>query len=251
MNEGIVVRAWPGGGVVSVRDATDAGRLTREVSAKVDACWNGMRARNPRLHDGRVLLVDRARLARGEVGCVRGRYRELATAEALGSDQVRALGVCGVVVGRDASGNEHLLFGRRSGQTRIYGGMWENAPSGIVEPEETGQRLGLAELTAALAREGLEELGLEVQRGAARVIATLEDAAARSVDVVVRVDLERVIDPRRIGACAAGKDGRWEYVDAAWVAVREVDAWVHANAAAVSPPTIGLVEWLEGRGWGC
>jgi len=214
------------------------------VDRAVEHAWEELRQANTRLHDGPIMLADATRLARGELVCRHGSYKELATAVVL-RRSVRALGVCGVVVGRDGRGHEHVLFGRRSGETRVYGGMWENAPSGTVAPPRAGmQSLGLEQLSHVLRTEGIEELGLELVSTNVRAIATLEDSHARSVDVVLRVEVGGVIE-RRETMCASGACGRWEYVDAAWVEVGEIALWM--NGGGLSSPTVALMRWC---GWG-
>ncbi|MFN7022009.1 MAG: hypothetical protein ACK4WH_11875, partial [Phycisphaerales bacterium] len=205
-----------------VRMVVRSGLAPAGVDAEVDRVWEEMRRANPRLHDGPVALVEAAGPGEGEWACRAGRYREVATARALGR-RVRALGVSGLVIGRDGRGVEHALFGRRGSQTRIYGGLWEHAPSGTVGILGDGaERIGVDQLAGVLREEGLEEVGIDLGKAAeVRAVATVEDARACSVDVVMRVEVGGVIEPRW-APCAAGASGAWEYTDTAWVGVREV-----------------------------
>lgn len=216
------------------------------VDAEADHAWEEMRRANPRLHDGPVVLVVDEGSGDGEWVCRVGRYRELATARELGR-RVRALGVSGLVIGRDGRGVEHALFGRRGSQTRIYGGLWEHAPSGTVGGLGAGtESIVVDDLSGVLREEGLEEVGIDLGGAAeVRAVATVEDARACSVDVVIRVEIGGEIDPRS-APCAAGANGAWEYADTAWVEVREVGAWAGRAGEALSPPTRAMLRWL---GW--
>lgn len=254
------IRVWP-------VPANTGGALRFEVhgmieptavqAAAVDAMWEELRQENPRLYDGPVLLADRHSVKQGRLLCFRGSYKHLAVSAAAAAMKPAektppppflALGVQGVVVGMDADGDEVVLMGRRSSETRIYGGLWENAPSGTVPPPPEGQDfLDWAEIITALRAEGMEELGLNLDASSVSWIALLEDRVAGSMDVVLRVNLGRV-DARRL-PCPI-HEGRWEYVDAAWVPVKRLASWIHGGAA-VSPPTAALfanLGWTEKGG---
>lgn len=219
--------------------------LQVEERAQVDAAWAVMRRENPGLHDGRVLLVDMDAFARGELLARPGPFRVMATAAALGR-RVRALGVQAVLIGTDGAGRDHLLLGRRSSETRVYRGQWENAPSGSVEPPAPGgAAIDQAHCVRALLQEGVEELGLDLASASYRWIGMLEDAEASSTDVVLELRLLGTTSTRGL-PCPSHGAGSWEYVDTAWIALDELGAWVRANERAVSPPTRALTRWM---GW--
>jgi hypothetical protein len=216
----------------------------------VERAWNELRQSNPRLFDGPVLLVDREAILCGRLVCRRGSYKQIAThgmISQLGTAQTRSrpwsLGVQGVVVGRDADGDEVVLMGRRSLETRVYGGLWENAPSGTVTPRPGDERVDLGQFVASLREEGLEEIGVDLGASSVRWIALLEDAHAGSIDVVLKLDAGERVNAARL-PCPI-HEGRWEYVDSAWVPTKRLAEWVNSGAA-VSPPTRGLFEFL---GW--
>lgn len=217
--------------------------ISEAADPQVDAAWRELTAANPRLYDGPVLLVDRVE---GSVIHARaGRFRMLATAALLGRE-VRSLGVQGVVIGRDHTGETHVLFGRRSGETRIYGGLWENAPSGsLTPPRDPSSDLDLADFAQALATEGIEELGIDLTNADLRVRGLLDDPHARSLDVVLEAALRGVINPRG-SVCAIDDNRRWEYVDTAWVRVNDIRTWSNRRESVLSPPTAALMQWL---GW--
>ena len=118
------------------------------IAAAIDHLWEELRRTNPRLHDGPILLTSpedcatTVRFLRTVVPgnptptpfvARRASYKTLATAADVGLD-VRALGVQALLTAHDKSGVEHLLLGRRGSETRIYQGLWENAPSGTISP---------------------------------------------------------------------------------------------------------------------
>lgn len=210
---------------------------------QIDAAWRELTAANPRLFDGPLLLVDR--VEDDVIHARPGRYRTLATATMLGRT-VRSLGVQGVVIGRDRAGQPHVLFGRRSDDTRIYGGRWENAPSGSLEPpRHNPPTLALPDFARALAAEGTEELGIDLADAEVHIRALLDDATAQSLDLVLHVALRGIIDPRG-SACALADHRRWEYLDTAWVRIDDLRAWHRDSKPALSPPTAALMRWL---GW--
>ncbi len=220
----------------------ETGAFAAECGVEVERAWGELRARNPRLFDGPVLLVDHAELAhRGLLLARRGTYKTLATAETLGRDDVRALGVQGVVMACDGAGDACVLLGRRGSDVRIYAGVWENAPSGTVEPSR-GSAIGMRELLAALAEEATEEVGVDLRLGRPRCVAVIDDACARTVDVVLRIDLPGPVTSRVL-ACQDQECGIGEYTMAAWSPMDEVRAWVEREPDVVSPPTRALVRW--------
>jgi hypothetical protein len=211
----------------------------------VDHAWNRLRQESPRLYDGPVLLADLGAADANRLECRRGRYRYLATAVEVFPD-LRALGVQGVVIARDAEGDECVLLGRRGSETRIYQGLWENAPSGTVEPAPgSGASIGSSDFTRALLNEGLEETGVDLGDADVRWIALLDDGEARSLDVVLRLWLRGPIDPRRT-VCRASDAYAWEYADTAWAQIARLKDWVGRSGHAISPPTRALFAYL---GW--
>lgn len=227
----------------------DLGAFAGECGVEAERVWEELRSRNPRLFDGPVLLLDLAALVeRRELLARRGTYKTLATAELLGRGDVRALGVQGLVTARDRDGEACLLLGRRGADVRIYPGQWENAPSGTVEPTR-GSVIGMPELLHALADEGQEEVGIDLHAGRAICMAILDDAMARTVDVVVYVELDAVVTSRVI-ACQDQDCGIGEYAMAAWSPIADVTAWVEREPGAVSPPTRALVRWYAAQNAG-
>lgn len=228
------------------------------IAAAINNLWAELRRDNPRLHDGPILITDplhttlsRAtgspRFARAHTGLAliarHATYKTLATAADVGM-HVRALGVQGIVTARDASGEEHLLLGRRGSEVRIYQGLWENAPSGTLPPPVPGASLiDQSHFTQALLAEGIEELGLNLSAASISWLAMLDDAEARSLDVVLKLQMQQPIDPRAT-PCATDDTHPWEYAATQWTPLATLGAWAAQNAHAISPPTLALIRWI-------
>jgi hypothetical protein len=240
---GITVWDWPAGAPVAVRvevgpAAGAEGSGGRD--AAVEAEWARMRRDNPRLFDGPVLSVVRMDVGSGIV-CRRDTYRRLVVQPVVPTG-VEQLSVTGVIVGPDGSGQEAVLLGRRGRGTRMYGGMWELAPSGGLDPPAPGRaELSMDDLRAQLLRELREEVGgpLACSLADARVAAVLHDAAARSYDLVLRCRAGRAAD-------AHGPAERWEYDSVRWLSLAGVAGFDRGHAAEIIPPTRALFRVL---GW--
>lgn len=219
------VHAWPGA-VRIVAAPEEAG-----ADERIEAEWRARCAANPRLHDGPVLAVESVDLSTGTIRGRRSTYKRFVAGPAVGRP-ITALGVSGVCV----RGGAEVLVGRRAAGVRIYGGMWETAPRGAVEPGAKDE-LGFEDLAACLAEEGREELGPGVVVRAHRAAAAVMDEAARSVDVCVVCEVEGL-----------GGGGSWEYADRRWVALETLEAWALGAAPGgvsgeLSPPCAALVRW--------
>src|ERR1041384_7215902 len=113
--------AWPLAGELSVR-------ISREPppapSAAVAARWDELCRENPRHYDGPLLSVVTFDPDRAEVLCRRDRYQRLAVQPRVPTG-VHQLAVTAVLTAADGGGRRYVLLGRRSQQTRVFGGMWE------------------------------------------------------------------------------------------------------------------------------
>jgi hypothetical protein len=80
-------------------------------------------------------------------------------------------------------------------------------------------RIAFEGLVDQLKREFTEEVGFELKQQGARPLALVRDERARSVDVVMQVDFQRISPPRPKG----GSD--WEHQAIWWIAVEELGAF--------------------------
>lgn len=244
-------------------DLEPASQSPAEIQTLIDRKWSQLCQLNPRLHDGPILLAELVNITEQRIAELRATgsprfaatragpaliarpatYKRLATASQFNSE-VRALGVQGVVTARDSSGEEHILLGRRSSQVRIYQGLWENAPSGTIAPPAPGASfIDQSHFLHALLAEGIEEVGLNLSAASVSWLALLDDAEARSLDVVFKLQMQQTIDPRAI-PCPADDTHRWEYAATAWTPLATLGTWAQQNAHAISPPTRALIRWL-------
>lgn len=226
-------RVWPlapGGGL----------RFTVRASAPtacdaVDRAWDLMRARNERLFDGLFLCVEEwtppapgdrvaGTLRPGHFACRVERYRHLAVAPFVAeAAHVRVLALTGITTARDERGVDHVLMGLRAAKTRMYGGLWEFAPAGGIDPPQDQRDFDAAALRSVLAHELEEEVGLPAESlGRCEPILVVLNEEARSYDVVVRTPLLIGLEEARRRSVR----GSWEYERTEWVPVRDVGAFV-------------------------
>ena len=222
-----------------------------------DRAWARMVERNPRLFDGLFLSVERwspptvgagGGGAPGVFACRVERYRRLATAPEVGGVSgaggvvgVRLLALTGVVTASDSAGVEHVLMGLRAAQTRMYGGLWEFAPAGGVDPPGAGQSFDASLLRRVLARELEEEVGLSPKAmGACDPVLVVLNEEAHSYDVVMRTRLVIGLEEAALRAVPES----WEYERIEWVPVD--DARAFADAEGIVPQGRAILQQL---GW--
>ena len=224
---GPVVLPW--GGLPPVRVAP----AVEDDPPGLEAEWRRRCALNPNLHDGPLVEVLHA--GPGGIDARRTTYRRFVAGPAVGRP-VLALGVTGVCIHED-----RVLLGRRAAGVRIYGGLWETAPRGGVEPGPGGELTG-ADLAACLGAEGREELGPTFRVVSSSFLAAVRDDEAGSLDLCFRLGLAG--DPSGPAA--------WEYGERRWAPLTEVAAWARGGPApagvegVLSPPAAALAGW---EGW--
>lgn len=216
------------------RAATDPG-----TEERIAAAWRRMTGANPRLFNGPILSVrgfDPAPDGRpgGVLHAAVDEYRRLAVQPEVPTG-TRQLSVTGLLVARDSGGREHVCLGRRSHQTRMYGGLWELAPSGGVDPPGAGAgSLGGEDLWRALVREIEEELALPATPEPVEIVALIADPASFSVDALVRAEVPMPAESLIARARGASSHERWEYESVRWVPLADLLAFIAAEP--VIPP---------------
>ncbi|MEL6328377.1 MAG: NUDIX domain-containing protein [Planctomycetota bacterium] len=215
------------------------------VETEIERVWASRRASNPRIFDGPILAY--RDLVGEEIRVSRDGFKRLAVHPEVETGVIQ-LGVTGVLLAPDASGRAHVLFGKRSPQTRVYGDLWELAPSGGVDPPPTTQReLDEADLWRALRVEILEELGLPGEPDPARPRLLCLDPIGPSFEVVIAVQLDRTVE-ELVSMISPGGQGegssRWEYTDLRWVACEELAEFDGLMGAALIPPTRAMLRGL-------
>lgn len=162
---------------------------------EIDARWERRRAENPALHDGRlthVIGVHRNGYGGAVLHVADCAYRYHAVQDEQFDLGVRPLGVKGFTM-REGQ----VLLGRRASWVNAYGGQWEFAPGGVVEPGRKPNEVVTAELQ--------EETGLRPQ-ARPTPLALIFDGVLRCWEMVFRVDAA----PGKLDLSAA------EYDDARW-----------------------------------
>lgn len=201
--------------------------------------WDAMRAAKPRLFNGPVLSYTGYRS--GVVTARRDSYQRLAVQEhqpAIVTPPVMQLSVTGIVTALDDRGERHVLVGRRSHATRIYGGMWELGPSGGIDPPPRSHRsLDGLDVFRQLVAEMREEAGLPADPDPGPIVAITIDPIATSADLVMRIDLVRPVD-EIIAHTERSSDHGWEYETTRWIACAEFRGFV--DAMPCIPPTVAL-----------
>jgi 8-oxo-dGTP pyrophosphatase MutT (NUDIX family) len=165
-----------------------------------------LRRRVPGMHDGPVLAMTAVR--GGVVHARRAGYFDMvATADALAGDpglRARALALAGDDPLRRGDGRVAaiglsvatlvpgggVLLGRRRADLPLDPGRWHVVPSGMLEPERDP-------ITAAVAREAREELGVTIDPASVRMLGLGWDLARLRPEVCMALALDTV--PTRAG----------------------------------------------------
>ncbi len=236
------VESWPApaDGRLVVTCSDRAPKRDLKTAAAVEARWAELCADNPRMFNGPLLSVVGADLASGTIECSRDDFKHLAVQDAVKTG-VEILAVSGVLIAHDRSGREHVLLGKRGGQTRVYGGMWEIGPSGGMPwPREGVRALTLEDFACHLAEETAEEAGLSIENAPVACAGFCRDFEAFSLDVMIRVDLPQALET----ISSHARD--WEYEDVRWLATDEVAAFDREHAEQIIGPTRAFFRTL---GW--
>lgn len=193
--------------------------------------WEEARRHIPRLYNGPVLSVTSIDVQRGIIHCRRDTYQRLIVQPRINTG-TRQLSITVVLTAPGPDGRPHILLGRRSAETRMYGNLWELGPSGGVEPPETAE-LSHEQLTAEALREVAEETHLDVQTARTEAIGITYDPLARSYDIILRLMLETLpaVQPRG-----------WEYTRIAWFPLHTIRQYVPTSQ--LIPPSRLLLEVL-------
>jgi ADP-ribose pyrophosphatase YjhB (NUDIX family) len=208
------------------------------VDTAVEQAWARLCEANPRLFDGPILSLASFDNATWEVACVRESYKRLSVQDDVPTG-VTLVAVNGVVTGSDRAGRDHVLLGRRSPATRMYGGQWELAPAGGLDPPP-GTELSMADLAAQLSREMVEETGINAPLTGVSAVACYRDDRARSFNIVLRARIRERIESLRTGPT------EWDCDETHWLPIDAVGAFDRYRGGAVIGATRSLWRRL---GW--
>ncbi|MEL6499613.1 MAG: hypothetical protein AAF937_10165 [Planctomycetota bacterium] len=219
-------------------------RITDEpvppATRAVVECWDAMRIDKPRLFNGTLLSYTEHRGS--EITVRRDSYQRMAVQAvdaSLISPPVMQLSVTGLLVARDNAGKPHVFVGRRSHETRIYGGLWELGPAGGIDPPPVSHTsLNHLDVFRQLEIELHEETRLNIDWSAGPIVALTIDRHATAADIIMRMDVGSPLED--ITPHAQPRKHRWEYEATRWVACHEFEQFV-LDAPCI-PPTISLAK---------
>jgi 8-oxo-dGTP pyrophosphatase MutT (NUDIX family) len=207
----------------------------------VETCWRRWCAQNSRLYDGPMLSVVSFDPRRRRIVAHHATYKRFAVQPEVETGSI-LLATTGVITARDRHGRERLLLIRRDEQTRAYGGLWEIAPAGGIDPPKDDRtRLTFDDVIAQIRLELREEAGLDLPLHDSRIACVYHDALSQSLDVVVRASLAEQVERLR----EIAGDTHWDAAEAAWVPTDDLDAFVRDEPC--NPPTrlvMSALGWL-------
>ena len=204
-------------------------------SHEIESCWDQLCAERPRLFDGPILsfLSEESGLIRAKHDTYKHLVVQTERPELI-EPPVMQLSVTGVLIAHDKENKPHVLLGRRSDDTRIYGSLWELGPSGGLDPP-TPAVTSLDEISVIrqLQIECQDELGIKGVFTSHGILGLIDDHLAMSTDIVVRLDLQRKVDE------LIASTSNWEYIETLWVPADRLVEFGEQNQTI--PPTGTLI----------
>lgn len=222
----------------------NAGALVVEIdpgppataTAEMEARWAALSAQNPRLFNGRILAFLETDATRQTLTARVESYKRMAT-QTIDGDAMTQLGVTGIVTAPGAHGSRRVLLGKRSADTHVYPGRWELAPSGGVDAPAIGvTRLSIDDIRRQVERELVEETGVEPGGLTMVPVALCRDPGAPSMDVVFRIDLDRL----------PARHATWEFDELVWFEIDRLGPALADRGVEPTDPSAALLRWL---GW--
>lgn len=207
---------------------------------RIEHAWATALTGNPRLFDGPILAVKELDAERGIVSASHDRFAHVVCQPPDRAQPTTILSVTGVLESM-ANGRPSVLLAQRGLETRSYPGMWEFAPAGGLHAPNSRDTLHLDDFLHTLREELAEEAGITQPPHDARAIALVADQAATSVDIIVHARLEGAAP-----APAVSGDHAWECIQACWVGIEQLDAFLATAPGGVIEPTRAIARFL---GW--
>lgn len=212
------------------------------LDAAIETVWARQTGTNPRLFDGPILSLTSFDPDAARVRCRPDSYRRLSVRDEVETG-VTLVAVNAVLIARDARGDEHVLLGRRSPRVRTYGGMWELAPAGGLEPPTPARGVvPRAHVLAQLARELHEEAGIRQDVGRATPVAFYADERAASFNLVFVVRPATTLESLRGDA----GERHWDCDAIRWLPRSEATAFDRDEGGRTIDASRALLRFL---GW--
>lgn len=226
---------------------------------EIERRWADACAANPRLFNGPILAYQGFDPGTNTVRAHLSDYKRLAVQREFESREPHGttiLSVTGVLTATAhdgaTTGTRCVCVAQRSHSTRVYGGQWELAPSGGIDPPQLGApgTFDGSLAATALRAEIKEELGLNpetrIDRTRGRVLGLVLDERSGSLDVlfhvehVPRLSAQNTPVPVAVGPWPRHAGSSWEYEAISWVPIDGLAGFVRTN------PCIGpMVETVE------
>ncbi|MEL7473601.1 MAG: NUDIX domain-containing protein [Planctomycetota bacterium] len=249
------LRVWIPRGPQGVRLVVDPSPPDARDHPEIQATWRQLCQENPKLFDGPIYRVTDATLAETArdgpaLHVVVDGFHKVAVAQRLGAQTPGGATMLASVIGAlhadDERGQPHLLLGKRSHETRVFGGLWEAAPAGGIDPTlRPGARcLDADDLLEQVRVELPEETGLprDLAIASHRIVCVAHTPCAFSYDVVMVTRAERTIAQLR----AMAGERNWEYDDLQWLSRDDAAAFDRDHAHDMIPQLRALLRVL---GW--
>ncbi len=205
-----------------------------QQTEEIETAWQGLCAHNPRYFNGSMLSFDSYDPATGVIGASVEQYKHHAVRDSIDLG-ISLLAVTAVLCAPDHVRNVGVyLLGKRSPELHRYGGLWEFGPSGGIDVPRIGSTLHLKQISAEVAREIKEEIGVRISSRPHAPRAIVHDELVGSTDIVLPVVLDH---PPAINT-------NWEYTETKWMTLDEIYKWVQSNPEELIPTTTELARFL-------
>lgn len=229
-------RVEPLSGPLTVRVVREPVARTPEQARAIEHAWEALRAGNPRYFNGRILSFESYDAATGVAIARDEEYRTHAVKRSVDLG-LSFFGITGVLCVSEG-GAERYMLARRGDSVHDYPGQWEFGPCGGIDPPATAGTLTPEDLAGELAREAMEELGIDLSGAELTHLALVHDRPEiGSTDLMVRCRL----------ASAPETESNWEVSGTRWVTLEELAAWGRRSPGEIIPTTRALAAWMAGR----
>jgi len=200
----------------------------------IESAWQGLCAQNPRYFNGQILAFDSYNPATGVIRASVEQYKNHAVRDTVDVG-ISLLAVTAILCAPDNVQNTGVyLLGKRSPELHRYGGLWEFGPSGGVDVPRIRNTLNIKHITAEVAREIREEIGVRISSRphAARTI--IHDEAVGSTDIAIPIVLDQVPSLKT----------NWEYSETRWITLDKLYQWAQSSPDELIPTTVELARFL-------
>jgi len=203
-------------------------------SEAIEQAWHRLCAQNPRYFNGKILAFDSYNPDSGVIRASIEQYMHHAVRDVVDIG-ISLLAVTAILAAPDNVRNiDVYLLGKRSPQLHRYGGLWEFGPSGGIDVPRICNSLDLKEITAEIAREIKEEIGVRISSRPYAARALVHDEAVGSTDIAIPIVLDHV----------PAINTNWEYTETKWLTLKELYKRTQSNPDEFIPTTVAFAQHL-------